>query len=117
MSQTIPLAKMSDINATHTPGPWAVVRSNSAEGADVWWIVGNIGSHNSEKDIGSVQGGCSPTHEADAALIAAAPDLLDALYRIKTEAELDGMADRAGWDAWIRLANAAIAKTTVQAEA
>ena len=68
---------MSEVS--HTPAPWQAVRSDPAEGADVWWIVGNTASHNQEKDIGSVQGGLSPTHEADARLIAAAPDLLAAL--------------------------------------
>lgn len=93
--------------ANHTPAPWAAVRSNPAEGADVWWIVGNLGAHNAEKDIGSVQGGCSPTHEADAALIAAAPDLLAALQAFP------GFTDDASvGDPWIEQMRSAIAKAT-----
>lgn len=52
----------------HTPGPWAVRRGNDLE------ITSNAG--NVEAVINSRKG--SPTAEANAHLIAAAPDLLSA---------------------------------------
>lgn len=62
----------------HTPGPWRAVRSNPAEGADVWWIVAGAGP--AEREVGSMCGGYPQAlREANARLAAAAPDLLEAL--------------------------------------
>jgi hypothetical protein len=63
----------------HTPGPWSAVHSDPAEGVDCWWIVSNAVGPNMEKEVATVSGGYPhDTHEANANLIAAAPDLLAA---------------------------------------
>lgn len=61
----------------HTQGPWRVVRSDPAQGVDCWWIC--AGGDSREKEFGTVYGGIDPHHEANARLISAAPDLLNAL--------------------------------------
>lgn len=43
-------------------------------------------------------------------LIAAAPDLLEALERLTRELEVDNFFDRAGYDCWIIMAREAIVK-------
>lgn len=48
--------------------------------------------------------------ETNARLIAAAPELLEALQRITTEAKLDGLDKQPGWDCWVSLADKVIAK-------
>lgn len=69
----------------HTPGPWEVYEGKPeemeililAEGGDigaVWW---------------SLTTGPQPVDEANARLIAAAPDLLEALECIRSEVPLD----------------------------
>lgn len=52
----------------HTKGPWDAVRSNPSDGYDCWYIA------NCEKELATVAGG-AVTSEANARLIAAAPDL------------------------------------------
>lgn len=59
-----------------TKGPWAAVRSDPAEGVDCWWIC--AGDGNREKEFATVYGGVG-AHEANAQLIASAPELYDAL--------------------------------------
>jgi len=99
---------------THSPAPWNVVRSDPAEGADVWWIVGNCGGHNSETEIGSVQGGHGNHHEANARLIAAAPDLLSALRWFIDD--IDGLhTPMVGFDKNVEAARAAIARASSEA--
>lgn len=66
----------------HTPGPWQAVRSMPAEGADCWWIC--AGGGNREKELAVVYAGV-PTHIGNARLIAAAPDLLEALHELVAE--------------------------------
>ena len=61
----------------YTPGPWKATRSNPAEGYDCWWITANH-RNNFEKDLATVAGGAS-TSEANARLIAAAPEMFEAL--------------------------------------
>jgi hypothetical protein len=46
--------------------------------------------------------------EKTARLIAAAPDMLEALRRLTTECRLEGLHERAGFDCWISLAEKAI---------
>ena len=59
-----------------TPGPWQATRSDHSEGYDVWWITA-CPAANQEKEIATVAGGYPhERHEANARLIAAAPDLL-----------------------------------------
>lgn len=62
-----------------TPGPWQAVRSMPAEGADCWWICAGAG--NREKELAVVYAG-SDTHIGNAHLIAAAPDLYEALREL-----------------------------------
>lgn len=87
------------MEATFTPGPWTVVRSDPAQGVDCWWICAGTG--NREKEFGTVYGG-APQHEANARLIASAPDLLHALKELTRCAAIS--------DAWLAPALAAIAK-------
>lgn len=61
----------------HTPGPWgAVPMVNGAKGA--FYIAGNRNGNNAEVDIGTVGPTLSKSAEANALLIAAAPELLAA---------------------------------------
>lgn len=61
-----------------TPGPWRSVESVPAEGAHVFWITGGEGKH--ETDVATVAGGkIRNRSNANANLIAAAPDLYAAL--------------------------------------
>lgn len=60
-----------------TPGPWVAVRSDPAQGVDCWWLCAGAG--NREKEFGTVYGGIDPHHEANARLISAAPELVEAL--------------------------------------
>lgn len=63
--------------AAHTPGPWSF--APAVPGAKhCFYIAGNNDAHNRQVDIGTVEGGYYSC-EANARLIAAAPDLLEAL--------------------------------------
>lgn len=63
--------------AKHTPGPWSY--APAVPGAQrCFYIAGNQDANNREVDIGTVEGGYYSC-EANARLIAAAPDLLEAL--------------------------------------
>ncbi len=69
----------------HTPGPWIAAQSDPAEGCDVWWITA-CPAANQEKEIATVPGGYPhERHEANASLIAAAPELLEALRELLTD--------------------------------
>lgn len=106
--------------AKHTPGPWFV----GYNGLDVGCINAKIGGHAKLFDIrgwGYLTGGghgalglsnddAVRIQSANANLIAAAPDLLEALYRLMRECEMEGLESRAGFDCWIGNARAAIAK-------
>jgi hypothetical protein len=89
----------------HTPGPWAVhpVRArvdafNSGDALPVCELLWPTDERTEEET------------EANAALIAAAPDLLEALQRLRNEAKLTGLDQQAGWDAWFAMADEALAK-------
>lgn len=91
----------------HTPGPW-----RTFNGTDVF---PDDGDREGERQIAD----CAMSHampideeQANARLIAAAPELLEALQRLTAEAKLDGMDKRAGWDCWVSMADKAIAKAT-----
>lgn len=57
-----------------TSSPWQAVRSDPAQGADVWWICAGTG--NQETELGSFSGGYPEAKRAaNAHLAAAAPDL------------------------------------------
>lgn len=83
----------------HTPGPWSIQRQNPSPTTGEWMVAGKSPGYLAEvRDCGS-----GPV-EANARLIAAAPDLLEALEALITavDASMYGMA--------IHNARAAIAK-------
>jgi len=83
----------------HTPGPWSI-RQESV------WSVGT------DHEMTALVYGCTDTEEeANARLIAAAPDLLEALKILAKQAESHG-AEGVYWDK----ARAAIAKAEGRAE-
>ena len=61
----------------HTPGPWRVYHENGSMGSGGSWGV-ESGSHLNPRTV-AVVSAVGPIGQADAALIAAAPDLLAAL--------------------------------------
>jgi len=93
----------------HTPGEWYAKR----EGFSTVYVFSRIGG-------GLVQevAACGPTNggvdqqEANARLIAAAPDLLEALKKLLNECEQAGLTDARDfkWPQVTSLASAAIAK-------
>jgi hypothetical protein len=118
MSQTIPLGKMSDVNAGITPGPWKANRCGELR-PDDFTIVADLGPREDGigqiRTIGRVASFRTGLAEAtaNARLIAASPDLLHALRKAlnfieNTESEM-GEALESG-----DIARAAIAKATGQ---
>ena len=79
------VADASEQPIVHTPEPWFVDRNHSGK------IIG-VASPSRKHDLDFVCGFSSPTNEADAVLIAAAPELLRALREI---ADHPGM-----WSGW-----------------
>jgi hypothetical protein len=105
------------VSTQHTPGPWIVVNEDYGQvirGAEVEREERGI-KYSFRDYVGSTWGHRSDTGDANACLIAAAPDLLEALKRtlkhIKWEA---ASADEvtAGCREDIAQAEAAIAKAT-----
>ena len=96
------------MSATHTPAPWRV-EGHTTEGGV---LTGHIISHGMNNYGDGPDGYVCKTRgtsDADALLIAAAPDLLKALKLI---AEMDGdQPARSDWD-MVRIARTAIAKAT-----
>ena len=92
------------MSAQHTPGPWLTDRNNVHTGqiAIVHHCIGNdwieIWS-----DKWAETGMCESEQEANARLIAAAPDLLEALEAMLTVGQPEGLTEKA---------RAAIAKAT-----
>ena len=70
----------------HTPGPWCVDRQNQSPTTGEWMIAGSKPGYLAEvRDCGSGD------VKANACLIAAAPDLLDALLMVLDDPDaLDG---------------------------
>jgi hypothetical protein len=61
----------------HTPGPWRIARQNPSPTTGEWMIAGSVLGYLAEvRDCGSGD------VRANALLIAAAPDLLEALNRV-----------------------------------
>jgi hypothetical protein len=99
------------MNTQHTPGPWHVgVRQAEKIVYDsTGWAVANATVYHGENDIEQVN--------ANARLIAAAPDLLDALQRIAAGEVMTGNFNHAETvHEYQKLARAAIAKATRGAE-
>ncbi len=96
--------------SAHTPGPWRVERQNPSPTTGEWMIAGTKPGYLAEvRDCGSGD------VQANARLIAAAPDLLAALQALV--AELDGPGKPYSSDSYapphfIETAKAAIAKAT-----
>lgn len=63
--------------SAHTPGPWSAPYWDSNPGDRGWWI--HNGKQGAEEYAVAVTFSLNPQGEADARLIAAAPDLLEAL--------------------------------------
>ena len=93
----------------YTPGPWRVSAAPQIPDASTRWI--EVYSVDPEDDVAQVTGGNLKAAQANASLIAAAPDLLAALEQI---VELDlfcaSMEDKTKTDALFASARTAIAK-------
>ena len=110
---------MSTQNAVHTPGPWSIGESNGDE-----IEVLSDAMHGRDYPIAIVlsddeEDATDPIPQANATLIAAAPELLDALTRILGSLEFDERLygtrpERSTVDfpRAIEIARAAIAKAT-----
>ena len=89
---------------SHTPGPWEV--DTEEEEGRSWVVIRGAGFY-----IANVSGGIGPgITEANASLIAAAPDLLEALIAVRDDFDDDCTAER-GEEIRAQIA-AAIAKAT-----
>ena len=84
------------MTTSHTPGPWTLA-PNCVYGIHVFGPDGGV--------IAQIQGRDEPQHQANARLIAAAPEMLEALSKISANA-----AESVEWIR--RVADAAIAKAT-----
>ena len=96
------------MNAKHTPGPWMKSTHGGISKYSIWSSSGqHIADTNTTKSIGFER--CA----ANASLIAAAPDLLEALQKISNGQEMTG--DFTHVETVLRyqeIARAAIAKAT-----
>lgn len=75
-------------DAKHTPGPWEVIGTDPAEGGDWFWIKAQPSPvlRGFTKDIGVVNGSQSDAvQQANARLIAAAPELLALAYQYRSD--------------------------------
>ena len=92
---------------THTPGPWVACPGNARQ---VYKIETNArGNQNDGYEIAALRG---PDKDANARLIAAAPDLLAALDYLVRARDKGWKIDETGWDH----ARAAIARATGKGE-
>jgi len=108
--------------AKHTPGPWAYVATDPSEGWNGFRITAEVVTPERAAwgDIGTVTGPQdNPSSLADARLIAAAPEMLEALqylselydklwFDMSTVTTGEQQAMKRAWD----IADAAIAKAT-----
>lgn len=100
----------------HTPGPWKFIDATKVAAMQ---FAPKCVIRAGEREIASFSWNDKspwfPTKvesQANARLIAAAPDLLEALNRLCTEAFITKIDEQAGWDVWFGMARAAIAKAT-----
>ena len=93
----------------HTPGPWSAGRPDTRTESDVYgkWVYG---ANDEYVAIASDDGGIGNACVANARLIAAAPDLLDACERVSGYLLALPQLDAQG-HAMLRVMHAAIAKT------
>jgi len=93
-------------SATHTAGPWIIEDTNSAKQSLIVKSV-HVGSNGSTVCIGQIAG---PDRILNARLIAAAPELLEALKRLTIDCKIARLDKQAGFDCWISMADEAISK-------
>jgi hypothetical protein len=93
-------------SASHTPGPWFANETPHSSNQD--WVVLYIGANGHSKRVCAVY---SDKDEADARLIAAAPDLLKALASALADHH---NADDCDADCWSHKARAAIKRACGQ---
>lgn len=79
------------------------------------WLVSGTATIN-QKPKGWIASVSTVDRTANAHLIAAAPELYEALYRLVRDCEIAGLQEQAGFDCWISMANAALAKARGEAE-
>lgn len=90
--------------SAHTLGPWQTARHGTPDYAPQFGVYANAAS-----DLAIVRG---PNAEANARLIAAAPDLLAALQTIADSEQLDGDSFICDFDTLQSVAREAIRKAT-----
>ncbi len=96
------------MSAQHTPGPWSATEASGH--------VVDAGGAPVAVTAGLANGPWATEYRANARLIAAAPDLLEALIAITNQLERIGDTREHKDGAFIRDARAAIAKATGSAE-
>lgn len=94
--------------AKHTPGPWSAIHGKSGGTQDCFYIHSEADRLASRITTVFVQGGVLSRAEADAQLIAAAPDLLEALKALYHRTIIGTTAERhaALNYAWVIIAKA-----------
>jgi len=78
----------------HTPTPWRITPSVPSDGFECYWLTGNFGPHNAEKEICAINGPQSGVQAANAAFIVTAVNNHDALVKA-----LEGIAEFCSTDA------------------
>lgn len=102
------------MSAKHTPGPWRIEGYTRLLGGGVTGHTISHGVNNYRDGPEGYVCTTNGTSEADARLIAAAPDLFDALQDIVADDDAGvSLADqRSRWDERMSAARAALAKAT-----
>ena len=98
--------------AQHTPGPWTLVPKDTPKGT---LMVDSVSGLVAVMESSKTRGVKYENAEANARLIAAAPELLDALQKLRAAAPLfwdDDNAEIGQLDSACAVADAAIAKAT-----
>ena len=85
--------------AKHTPGPWTQL--------DGMWVVGHGGRTVCTMAEAKTN---NDEMEPNARLIAAAPELLEALEAVTVAAKIEGLDAKPGWENLLESTRAAIAK-------
>lgn len=79
-----PTTDLQKLLAEATKGPWMALGTDPAEGVDCFWIAAFMRGFT--KEIGSVNGSQNdPTQQANARLIAMAPDLAARVIELEAE--------------------------------
>ena len=98
------------MSARHTSGPWQSIGSHESEGFNCYWINAqpNSAMRGFTKEIAAVTGPQGGEAEANARLIAAAPDLLDAVIQYRDDLKRPPTGDSI--ERRLAMVNAAIRK-------